>query len=202
MMSNTSNPIISSLLGCNNNVLVGMNDYALFNITSYSVKLQQKEEKTAFQQVTEILINIMKNMVSALLFKKIIYQLAFVVSLTHSLHYFVLQKIAHMAQQYTKVTKLNENGQYLSKYHNNPYGKMEYVVIEDFVQLQTRDDAFSCMKTKERKRPPTKKQLCLEHVPAAIVVTSTVHKLQGKSCLLVALICISDEISFCHITKK
>jgi hypothetical protein len=67
---NTHNPIITSLLGCNNNVLVGMNGRAVFYVTSYNVKSQQKEETDAYQKVTDILIKIMKKQVCALLFKE------------------------------------------------------------------------------------------------------------------------------------
>ena len=64
---NTHNPIITSLLGCNNNVLVGMNGRAVFYVTSYNVKSQQKEEKDAYEKVTNILIKILRKQGSELL---------------------------------------------------------------------------------------------------------------------------------------
>ena len=60
---NTHNPIITSLLGCNNNVLVGMNGRAVFYVTSYNVKSQQKEETLAYEKVTEIMLKIMRKQV-------------------------------------------------------------------------------------------------------------------------------------------
>ena len=60
---NTHNPIITSLLGCNNNVLLGMNGRAVIYVTSYNAKSQQKEERCAFEKVSQVLIRNMKNQV-------------------------------------------------------------------------------------------------------------------------------------------
>ena len=60
---NTHNPMITSLLGCNNNVLLGMNGRAVIYVTSYNAKSQQKEERFAFEKVSQILIQSMKKQV-------------------------------------------------------------------------------------------------------------------------------------------
>jgi hypothetical protein len=60
---NTHNPEITSLLGCNSNVMVGMNGRSVMYVTGYNAKSQQKEERTAFEKVSEILIKILRNQV-------------------------------------------------------------------------------------------------------------------------------------------
>ena len=61
---NTHNPSITSLLGINSNVLVGMNGRSVIYVTGYNAKSQQKEERSAFEQVSQILIKIIRNQVS------------------------------------------------------------------------------------------------------------------------------------------
>ena len=61
---NTHNPAITSLLGYNSNVLVGMNGRSVIYVTSYNAKSQQKEERAAFEKVSEVLITYMKKQVS------------------------------------------------------------------------------------------------------------------------------------------
>ena len=61
---NTHNPTITTLLGCNNNVMVGMNGRLVLYVTGYNVKSQQKEERVAFEKVSELLIKIFRNQVS------------------------------------------------------------------------------------------------------------------------------------------
>ena len=53
---NTHNPTITSLLGCNSNVMVGMNGASVIYVTGYNVKSQQKEEREAYEKVSEVLI--------------------------------------------------------------------------------------------------------------------------------------------------
>ena len=53
---NTHNVHLTKLLACNNNVLLGMNGAAVFYVTGYQAKATQKEERMAFQTVSEILI--------------------------------------------------------------------------------------------------------------------------------------------------
>ena len=61
---NTHNPTITSLLGVNNNVMVGMNGRLVMYVTGYNAKSQQKEEKQAWEVMGGIIINIMKRPVS------------------------------------------------------------------------------------------------------------------------------------------
>jgi len=42
---NVHNPTLTSLLGCNNNVMVGMNGKLVFYVTGYNNKKTQKEER-------------------------------------------------------------------------------------------------------------------------------------------------------------
>ena len=60
---NTHNPAITNLLGCNSNVLVGMNGRSVIYVTAYNAKSQQKEERSAFEQVSQVLIKIIQNQV-------------------------------------------------------------------------------------------------------------------------------------------
>jgi hypothetical protein len=55
---NTHNPPITSLLGCNSNVMVGMNVRRVLYVTGYNVKSQQKEERVAYERVSQVLTNI------------------------------------------------------------------------------------------------------------------------------------------------
>ena len=61
---NTHNPAITLLLGVNSNVMVGMNGRSVIYVTGYNAKSQQKEERSAFEQVSQILIKIIRNQVS------------------------------------------------------------------------------------------------------------------------------------------
>ena len=60
---NTHNPAITSLLGCNSNVLVGMNGRSVIYVTSYNAKSQQKEERLAYEKLCEAMIPIVKKQV-------------------------------------------------------------------------------------------------------------------------------------------
>ena len=60
---NTHSPEITSSLGCNSNVLVGMNGRSVIYVTGYNAKSQQKEERIAFEKVSEILIKVLKKQV-------------------------------------------------------------------------------------------------------------------------------------------
>ena len=60
---NTHNPTITSLLGCNNNVMVGMNGCSVFYVTGYNVKSQQKEERHAFEQVSKVIVKLLRKQV-------------------------------------------------------------------------------------------------------------------------------------------
>ena len=68
----THNPSITTLLGCNNNVMVGMNGQLVLYVIGYNVKSQQKEERVAFEKVSELLVKIFRNQVS--LFYLIVYE--------------------------------------------------------------------------------------------------------------------------------
>ena len=61
---NTHNPGITQLFNCNNNVLVGMNGCSVFHVTGYNVKSQQREERMAFQKVSEVLVRLLESAVS------------------------------------------------------------------------------------------------------------------------------------------
>jgi hypothetical protein len=61
---NVHNKTITSLLGCNSNVMLGMNGRAVMYVTGYNTKSQQKEERAAFEKVSEILVKILQKQVS------------------------------------------------------------------------------------------------------------------------------------------
>jgi hypothetical protein len=61
---NTHNPTLTSLLGCNNNVMLGMNGRLVLYVTGYNVKSQQKEERMAFEGVSKVLVKLLQNQVS------------------------------------------------------------------------------------------------------------------------------------------
>jgi hypothetical protein len=61
---NTQNPTITSLLGINNNVMVGMNGKLVLYVTGYQVKCQQKEETAAYEAVSVVLLKILRKKVS------------------------------------------------------------------------------------------------------------------------------------------
>ena len=71
-MDNLLSPTITTLLGCNNNVMVGMNGRLVLDVTGYNVKSQQKEERVAFEKVPELLVKIFRNQVS--LFYLLVYE--------------------------------------------------------------------------------------------------------------------------------
>jgi len=64
---NIHNPTITTLLGCNNNVMVGMNGRLVLYVTGYNVKSQQKEERVAYEKVSELLVKLFRNQVSSFL---------------------------------------------------------------------------------------------------------------------------------------
>ena len=66
---NTHNPTITTLLGCNNNVMVRMNGRLVLYVTGYIVKSQEKEERVASEKVSE---NIFRNQVN--LFYLLVYE--------------------------------------------------------------------------------------------------------------------------------
>ena len=65
---NTHNPAITTLLGCNNNVMLGMNGRSVLYVTGYNVKSQQKEERVGFEKVSGVLVNLLRNQVSKNIF--------------------------------------------------------------------------------------------------------------------------------------
>jgi hypothetical protein len=62
---NIHNPVITRLLLCNNNVQVGMNGRSILYSTGYQVKSQQKEERNAFEKVSNVLCKVIRKQVSA-----------------------------------------------------------------------------------------------------------------------------------------
>ena len=63
---NTHNPDLTSLLGCNTNVMVGMNGSMVHYVTGYQAKSQQKEERVAFERVSAILLKVLRKQVKIL----------------------------------------------------------------------------------------------------------------------------------------
>jgi hypothetical protein len=61
--TNTHNSTLTCLLGCNTNVLVGMNGKSVFYVTSYNAKSQQKEENLAYEHLANIMIKIIRKQV-------------------------------------------------------------------------------------------------------------------------------------------
>ena len=61
--TNTHNPKLTNLLGCNTNVLLGMNGKAVFYVTSYNAKSTQKEERVAYENLSDIMIKIIRKQV-------------------------------------------------------------------------------------------------------------------------------------------
>jgi hypothetical protein len=61
---NIHNPTINKLLICNNNVQLGMNGRSILYSTGYQVKSQQKEERYAFEKVSEVLCKVIRKQVS------------------------------------------------------------------------------------------------------------------------------------------
>ena len=61
---NVHNPVITKMIMCNNNVQVGMNGRSVLYSTGYQVKSQQKEERLAFEKVSDVLCKIIKKQVS------------------------------------------------------------------------------------------------------------------------------------------
>jgi hypothetical protein len=57
---NVHNPMITKLLMCNNNVQIGMTGRSIFYNTGYQVKLQQKEERLAFEKVSSVLCKVIQ----------------------------------------------------------------------------------------------------------------------------------------------
>jgi hypothetical protein len=70
--TNTHNPSLTSLLGCNNNIFFCMTGPVVFYVTGYNVKSQQKEERQTFETVSKVLLNSMqKQLVSDYSFGKL-----------------------------------------------------------------------------------------------------------------------------------
>jgi hypothetical protein len=61
---NVHNPTVTQLVGCNNNVMVGMNGRCVFYCTCYNCKKTQKEERQSFERVSDVLIKVLQNQVS------------------------------------------------------------------------------------------------------------------------------------------
>ena len=61
---NVHNPSITSLLGCNTNVMVGMNGPVVIYVTGYNAKPQQKDEGIVYENVSRVLIKTLQNQVS------------------------------------------------------------------------------------------------------------------------------------------
>ena len=61
---NTHSPGLTSMLGCNTNVIMGMNGRSVFCVTGHNVKSQQKEERAAFEKVSDVLVRSMEKQVS------------------------------------------------------------------------------------------------------------------------------------------
>ena len=53
---NTNNPVLTSLFCCNNNIITTMTGKAVLYVTGYNVKKQQKEERLAFENVGQVLV--------------------------------------------------------------------------------------------------------------------------------------------------
>ena len=61
---NTHSPFLTSILGCNTNVLCGLTGPIVMYVTGYSVKSQQKEEREAFENVSKVLYRTIQNQVN------------------------------------------------------------------------------------------------------------------------------------------
>ena len=61
---NVHNPVITKLLMCNNNVQIGMMGLSILYCTGYQVKLQQKEERNAFEKVSDMVCKVIRKQVS------------------------------------------------------------------------------------------------------------------------------------------
>jgi Helitron helicase-like domain at N-terminus len=53
---NSHNPTLTQLLCCNTNVMVAMNGASVFYVTGYNAKSNQKEEKAAFEVISEVVV--------------------------------------------------------------------------------------------------------------------------------------------------
>ena len=62
---NSYNPTITKLVCCNTNVIVGMNGRSVFYVTGYNVKSQQKEERSAFEEISKVMVKALKNQEAA-----------------------------------------------------------------------------------------------------------------------------------------
>jgi len=65
---NTHHPIITTGVGCNNNVMSGMNGRLVFCVTSHGSKSTQEEESAAFQTVSQLLLKMLRKQVSVVIF--------------------------------------------------------------------------------------------------------------------------------------
>ena len=60
---NVHNTLLTCLLGCNTNVMAGMNGKSVFYVTSYNAKPNQKEENMAYERLANIMIKILRSQV-------------------------------------------------------------------------------------------------------------------------------------------
>lgn len=60
---NTHHKSLTELICCNTNVLMGLNGGIVHYVTCYHSKSQQKEEKRAFENISEALLKRLKNQV-------------------------------------------------------------------------------------------------------------------------------------------
>ena len=60
---NSHNPILTQVLCCNTNVMVAMNGCSVYYVTGYNAKSTQKEEKAAFEVISEVVVKHLENQV-------------------------------------------------------------------------------------------------------------------------------------------
>jgi len=60
---NTHNKELTLLLGCNNNVMAGMNGQAVLYVTSYNTKGTQKEEREMFETISRSAVRTLKKQI-------------------------------------------------------------------------------------------------------------------------------------------
>ena len=58
---NVHNKWITIMLGCNNNVSAGLNGSSVFYCTGYNTKSQQKEEREAFERISQVIVKILQD---------------------------------------------------------------------------------------------------------------------------------------------
>jgi hypothetical protein len=57
---NCHNPLLTRLLGCNTNVLVGMNGVSVLYVTGYNVKSNQKEERVVYERISQTVVKVLE----------------------------------------------------------------------------------------------------------------------------------------------